>query len=242
MSKNVMPVYFNQNYKLNKRKLKMKKNAMDPVNYEEEKKNDPKYKTELCKSFMETNFCVYGNKCRFAHGYKDLVVKKQINNYKQKLCNSFFKKGFCPYGNRCNFKHDERKLKDISIPYYYSHLISLHVPQLITGKRLPVFEELTKRKFENIAKETNNELVEKCTEILKKNLMKKEENEKEKENEEKKDELSNSFFSEKSSRENSISESPIKSEEKDDINYTKNTEFFLLGDLNFALDIFSNEN
>ena len=66
--------------------------------------------------------------------------------------------------------------------------------------------------------------------------------EKEKENEEKKDELSNSFFSEKSSRENSISESPIKSEEKDDINYTKNTEFFLLGDLNFALDIFSNEN
>ena len=72
--------------------------------------------------------------------------------------------------------------------------------------------------------------------------MKKEEKEKEKENEEKKDELSNSFFSEKSSRENSISESPIKSEEKDDINYTKNTEFFLLGDLNFALDILSNEN
>ena len=88
MSKNLMPVYFNQNYKMNKRKLKMKKNAMDPVNFEEEKKNDPKYKTELCKSFMETNFCVYGNKCRFAHGYKELVVKKQINNYKQKLCNT----------------------------------------------------------------------------------------------------------------------------------------------------------
>ena len=84
MPRNLMPVYFNEKCKFNKKKLKMKKNAMDPVNFEEERKNDPKYKTELCKSFMETNFCVYGNKCRFAHGFKELVVKKQINNYKQK--------------------------------------------------------------------------------------------------------------------------------------------------------------
>ena len=231
MSKNLMPVYFNQNYKMNKRKLKMKKNAMDPVNFEEEKKNDPKYNTELCKSFMETNFCVYGNKCRFAHGYKELVVKKQINNYKQKLCNSFFKKGFCPYGNRCNFKHDERKLKDLPTPYYYSHLICFHLPQLKTGKRLPVFEEISKMRFEKIIKETNNELVEKCTEIIKKNLMKKED---------KKDELSNSFYSEKSSRENSLSDSPIKSEENDEIDEIKNTDFLLLSDLTSALDILSN--
>ena len=87
-----MPVYFNN--KLNKKKLKMKKNAMDPVNFEEERKNDPKYKTELCKSFMQNNFCIYGNKCRFAHGYKELVHKKQINNYKQKTCNSFFNRLF----------------------------------------------------------------------------------------------------------------------------------------------------
>ena len=233
MSKNLMPVYFNQNYKLNKRKLKMKKNAMDPVNFEEEKKNDPKYKTELCKSFMETNFCVYGNKCRFAHGFKELVVKKQINNYKQKMCNSFFKKGFCPYGNRCNFKHDERKLKDIKIPYYYSHLISLHLPQLKTGKRLPVFEEISKMKFENLIKETNTELVEKCTEILKKNLQK---------IEDKKDEMSNSFCSEKSSRENSMSDSTIKGEENEESDEIKNTDFLFLSDLNFALDIFSNQN
>ena len=231
MSKNLMPVYFNQNYKLNKRKLKMKKNAMDPVNFDEERKNDPKYKTELCKSFMETNFCVYGNKCRFAHGYKELVVKKQINNYKQKMCNSFFKKGYCPYGNRCNFKHDERKLKDISIPYYYSHLISLHLPQLKTGKRLPVFEEISKMKFENIIKEPNQELIEKFTEILKRSLSK---------NEEKKDEMSNSFCSEKSSGDNSTTDSPIKGEQNEEIDDIKNTEFLLLSDLNLALDIFSN--
>jgi hypothetical protein len=180
---------------------------------------------------METNFCVYGNKCRFAHGYKELVVKKQINNYKQKMCNSFFKKGYCPYGNRCNFKHDERKLKDISIPYYYSHLISLHLPQLKTGKRLPVFEEISKMKFENIIKEPNQELIEKCTEILKRSLSK---------NEEKKDEMSNSFCSEKSSGDNSTTDSPIKWDQNEEIDDIKNTEFLLLSDLNLALDIFSN--
>ena len=40
-----------------KNKMKMKKNAFEPVNFEEEKKRDPKYKTELCKSWVNTNFC-----------------------------------------------------------------------------------------------------------------------------------------------------------------------------------------
>ena len=237
MSKNLMPVYFNQNYKYNKKKLKMKKNAMDPVNFEEEKKNDPKYKTELCKSFLETNFCAYGNKCRFAHGYKELVVKKQINKYKQKLCNSFFNKGFCPYGNRCNFKHDERKLHDITISKYYLNLISLQAPQLENGRRLKVFEDISKMKLESIIKENNQSLVEKCTESLKKNVFK-ELSEDEKINE-KKGENTFSFCSEKSSRENSMSDSPLKEEENDDNDFFKNTDF-LLRDLNMELDLFSN--
>ena len=36
---------------------------------------DPKYKTELCKKFAEIGKCPYGNKCRFAHGKRELVVK-----------------------------------------------------------------------------------------------------------------------------------------------------------------------
>ena len=222
MSKNLMPVYFNQNYKLNKRKLKMKKNAMDPVNFEEEKKNDPKYKTELCKSFMETNFCVYGNKCRFAHGYNELVVKKQINHYKQKLCNSFFNKGYCPYGSRCNFKHDERKIQQIPLPYYFSHLISLHLPQLKTCKRLNAFIEINEIKNELHQKmnEKNNEIIE-------------EENEKEK--------FSNSFSSDNSSQATSTTDSPSKDNDKDDFDTYKITDFFL-NDLNFELEFFSTEN
>ena len=152
MSKNLMPVYFNQNYKLNKRKLKMKKNAMDPVNFEEEKKNDPKYKTELCKSFIENNFCQYGNKCRFAHGENELVIKAKISNYKRKLCKSFFNEGFCPYGIRCNFRHDQRKLSDIKLPFYYINLLVFHKPKLISGKRLKIFEEITNT--ENILSDT----------------------------------------------------------------------------------------
>ena len=35
-----------------KKKLKMKKDALEPVNFEEERLKDPKYKTELCKSWI----------------------------------------------------------------------------------------------------------------------------------------------------------------------------------------------
>lgn len=102
-----------------KQKQKLKKNALDFVDFEEEKKNDPKYKTELCKSFRDTNFCPYGNRCRFAHGKKELFNKNlDTNKYKQKQCNSFKESGYCQYGSRCNFKHGEAKLDNIKRTYY----------------------------------------------------------------------------------------------------------------------------
>ena len=231
MSQNFMPIYFNEKYKLNKKKLKMKKNAMDPVNFEEERRNDPKYKTELCKSFMETNFCVYGNKCRFAHGYNELVIKKQINHYKQKHCNSFFNKGYCPYGIRCNFKHDERKLDQIRIPYYYSHLISLHLPQLKTCRRLNVFQNISLMEKESEKQIDKNENENKNNAEI---------NKIEEEDEKEKEKMSNSFSSENSSQATtSMNDTPIKENEKD-FDYSKITDFFLQ-ELNFELDFFSNE-
>lgn len=124
-----------------KKKIKMKKNAFDPVNFEEEKKKDPKYKTELCKSWLETGFCVYGNKCRFAHGRNELYNKVQSSNYKKKPCKSFVETGFCPYGSRCNFRHDERKINDIALSHYFVNILIKE--QIIPGKRLKVFEEMT---------------------------------------------------------------------------------------------------
>ena len=231
MSRNLMPNYYNEKYKLNKKKLKMKKNAMDPVNFEEERKNDPKYKTELCKSFMETNFCIYGNKCRFAHGYKELVSKKQINHYKQKLCNSFFNKGYCPYGSRCNFKHDERKVEQIGLPYYYSHLLSLHFPQLKTCTRLNVFQEISSMKYEL----EKNQIIEKNNEQNK--IINEEEEEDLKINEK----LSNSFSS-NSSDTTSVNDSPTKDVDNNELNNELNSinvDEFFLKELNFELDFFS---
>ena len=227
MFTNFMPIYFNGKNKQNKKKLKMKKNAMDPVNFEEERQKDPKYKTELCKSFMETNFCVYGNKCRFAHGYKELVSKKPINHYKQKTCNSFFNKGYCPYGNRCNFKHDERKMDQIDFPYYYSHLLSLHLPQLKTCKRLDVFQEISSMKNESDKNQINENKVEQS---------KIDEEEDLKINEK----LSNSFSSENSSETTTVTDSPYKESEKGELNPYEIKDF-LLSELNFELDFFSGE-
>ena len=124
-----------------KKKLKMKKDALEPVNFEEERLKDPKYKTELCKSWIETNFCVYGNRCRFAHGKGELNIKLQSLNYKKKPCSSFLNFCFCPYVSRCNFIHVEKKLNDIIIPYFY---IQTFVNNKIHfGKRLKCFEDIT---------------------------------------------------------------------------------------------------
>jgi hypothetical protein len=105
---------------INKKQIqKMKKNANDPVDIHVEKQMDPKYKTEMCKSWIQTNFCVYGNKCRFAHGTHEIFSKSLITNkYKQKDCKSFVENGFCIYGMRCNFRHSELKLKEMDRSYY----------------------------------------------------------------------------------------------------------------------------
>jgi hypothetical protein len=134
-----------------KQKPKLKKHALEFVNFEEEKKSDPKYKTELCKSWSETGFCVYGNKCRFAHGRHELSIKPMdTGKYKMKECNSFKELGYCMYGTRCNFKHDERTMDSIDRSYYYFKMAS-QVPERADCKgqrRLEVFEKVAKSRFD----------------------------------------------------------------------------------------------
>ena len=143
MDRITSPFSIQQKFRTKLKKHKLKKNALDKVDFEEEKRRDPKYKTELCKSFMEDNFCQYGNKCRFAHGEEELVIKEKNNNYKKKLCKSFYKEGFCTYGIRCNFQHDQRKLSDMKLSLYYINLIIFPRPKLFHKKRLKIFEELS---------------------------------------------------------------------------------------------------
>jgi hypothetical protein len=69
----------------------------------------------MCKNWIEQGFCRYGNKCQFAHGTQEVMIKKDPvhDKYKSKECKQFHEKAFCPYGKRCQFRHEERDFKAI---------------------------------------------------------------------------------------------------------------------------------
>ncbi|GAM27884.1 hypothetical protein SAMD00019534_110600 [Acytostelium subglobosum LB1] len=71
----------------------------------EEEINQSRYKTELCRSFIETGSCRYGFKCQFAHGRDELRSVVRHPKYKTETCKTFHTIGSCPYGSRCRFIH-----------------------------------------------------------------------------------------------------------------------------------------
>jgi hypothetical protein len=116
---------------------KYKKNALDYVNKVEESRNDPKYKTEICKTWLEKQFCPYGNKCRYAHGKKDLNAKQiEDGKYKKKDCKKFHTKGVCLYGSRCNFRHDERCIVTLERGSYYETLVKVYAENENENKQM----------------------------------------------------------------------------------------------------------
>lgn len=133
--------YENGSYEMNENSFSMAKNK------KKAQIDDTKYKTELCKNWMELGKCNYGKKCKFAHG-RDELVGKQIptRGYKSKKCNSFYTKMYCPYGVRCMFAHEQRSMEEINCDHYYQKFLSF--PELMEGPviqrkaRLPIFEEL----------------------------------------------------------------------------------------------------
>ena len=127
---------------------KIKKKKLSKSIMEEEKKKDPKYKTELCKTYSETGECPYGKKCRFAHGKDELFSKDIGMNYKKIECKSFSEYGFCPYGSRCSFKHDERELKNFQLPFYYVKLFIFNNFKPLKN-RLKIFEEIVENNNKN---------------------------------------------------------------------------------------------
>lgn len=108
-------------------------------------KND-KYKTELCKTFLEKGKCPYKKKCMFAHGEEQLKERRHNHAYKKKECLSFFEKGWCAYGSRCNFRHleDEQTCLNNS---FYSWRLALTIDDfeddLRPMRRLDVFRQIT---------------------------------------------------------------------------------------------------
>ncbi|CAF0906082.1 unnamed protein product [Rotaria sp. Silwood1] len=73
--------------------------------------SNSKYKTELCKYYIETGTCKFDGDCTFAHGSDDL----RNANHKSVLCRLFHMTNNCPYGENCAFIHDEYKRSSIII-------------------------------------------------------------------------------------------------------------------------------
>jgi len=104
-----------------KRKSRPKKENIASV--PEDKVDKTKYKTEMCKNWIEVGFCRYGGKCQFAHGDHELMGKAPpVNNqkYKSKTCTTFAETLFCPYGQRCLFRHEDRSFHQVK-QYFYVH-------------------------------------------------------------------------------------------------------------------------
>lgn len=123
---------------------KQKKQQGEKTIIEEETKQNEKYKTELCKTFQETNYCPYGNKCRFAHGKEELTIKIVTHpKYKKNQCVTFHQQHYCNYGKRCHFRHDDRDLMSIPRSYYNCLLNFYPVNYSRMNRRLNVFKEIS---------------------------------------------------------------------------------------------------
>ncbi|KAI5187767.1 hypothetical protein NEHOM01_2354 [Nematocida homosporus] len=69
------------------------------------KKKISLYKTEICKSFENSSYCSYGEKCQFAHSLDELRDIERHPRYKTELCKTYTALGACSYGKRCCFIH-----------------------------------------------------------------------------------------------------------------------------------------
>jgi butyrate response factor 1 len=69
------------------------------------------YKTELCRSWVESATCKYGSKCQFAHGQHELRPVIRHPKYKTEICKTFHTNGTCPYGKRCRFVHNPAEIR-----------------------------------------------------------------------------------------------------------------------------------
>mmetsp|Transcript_44636 Transcript_44636/g.72680 ORF Transcript_44636/g.72680 Transcript_44636/m.72680 type:complete len:182 (-) Transcript_44636:243-788(-) len=107
----------------------------------EEEDDKALYKTELCRSFLESGTCRYGSKCQFAHGIKELRTVVRHPKFKTELCKTFHsdKGKICPYGSRCRFIH-ARKAYDDPNGWIDGSFGNPNKP------RLPVFERMTEHR------------------------------------------------------------------------------------------------
>lgn len=68
--------------------------------------HEARYKTELCRQFIEQGVCEYTDRCLFAHGAYELKsLPHRHPKFKTERCSAFHDIGFCAFGPRCSFIH-----------------------------------------------------------------------------------------------------------------------------------------
>ncbi|KAI6186230.1 Tristetraprolin [Aphelenchoides besseyi] len=82
-------------------------NSPQPSGANSAPKNPKLYKTELCRSWMDSGRCNYGDRCQYAHGEGEKRPIPRHPKYKTEACQSYHQSGYCPYGPRCHFIHNE---------------------------------------------------------------------------------------------------------------------------------------
>ncbi|KAA6375707.1 MAG: hypothetical protein EZS28_028766, partial [Streblomastix strix] len=67
-----------------------------------------RYKTEMCRNFVETGRCQYGSGCAFAHSKNELRQSDSSQLRSSSQCKNFHSGCcICYFGSRCRFIHKQ---------------------------------------------------------------------------------------------------------------------------------------
>jgi len=114
---------------------------------------NPRFKTEICRNFKERNKCIYGDRCQFAHGKKELRDVVRNSKYKTKLCQKYWNSGYCAYGPRCNFLHDEATNEELEMTNNHQPSTNNNHVEEFMMNVIPEVEEPMEQNMENIVPE-----------------------------------------------------------------------------------------
>jgi hypothetical protein len=96
-----------------------RKRALD-IWLNDQMRNNPIFRTQLCRNWENGGTCTHGSMCLFAHGeeqlrsfnkndqFRSLPVDK--TKFKTKLCINWMNGG-CKFGDRCHFAHGDEDLR-----------------------------------------------------------------------------------------------------------------------------------
>lgn len=116
----------------------LRNNGQQCQQQQQPQQNSNRYKTELCRPFMENGKCKYGDKCQFAHGGHEIRNLQRHPKYKTELCRTYHTVGICPYGPRCHFIHNPVERKSYATSPKQRRERTIERPKLLPFNSMPL--------------------------------------------------------------------------------------------------------